>query len=75
MKNLREADLKGKRVLYRPDYNVPVKDGEILDDFRILATYPTLEFLLEKGAKVIICTHMGRPEGHPSLQQGSCRRD
>ena len=65
MLNLRDADLKGKRVLYRPDYNIPLKGGVIQDDFRIRATYPTLDFLIEKGAKIIIVSHLGRPDGHP----------
>lgn len=64
MNNLRNAQLSGKRVLYRPDYNVPVKNGEIRDDFRITATYPTLDFLIEQGAKIIIASHLGRPDGH-----------
>ena len=64
MLNLREADLKGKRVLYRADYNVPLKNGVIQDDFRIVATYPTLDFLIEKGAKIILVSHVGRPDGH-----------
>lgn len=64
MQNLRDADLKGKRVLYRADYNVPLKDGKIQDDFRIVSSFPTLNYMLEKGAKVIIMSHLGRPDGH-----------
>lgn len=64
MNKLRDAQLAGKRVLYRPDYNVPLKNGEIHDDFRITATYPTLDFLMEQGAKIIIVSHLGRPDGH-----------
>ncbi len=64
MKNLREADLRGKRVLYRADYNVPIKDGEIQDDFRIVSSFPTLKFMIEQGARVIIMSHLGRPDGH-----------
>lgn len=64
MHNLKEANLRGKRVLYRPDYNVPMKLGEIQDPFRITATFPTLDYLIEQGAKIIIATHLGRPGGH-----------
>lgn len=64
MHTLHDASLKGKRVLYRPDYNVPVKGGEIQDPFRITATFPTLDYLMEQGAKIIIASHLGRPEGH-----------
>ncbi|HSI20472.1 MAG TPA: phosphoglycerate kinase [Verrucomicrobiae bacterium] len=64
MNDLRTAELKGKRVLYRPDYNVPLKGGVIKDDFRIQATVPTIEYLMEHGAKIIIVSHLGRPEGH-----------
>lgn len=63
MNDLRTAELKGKRVLYRPDYNVPVKEGKIQDDFRIQATFPTIDYLIEHGAKIIIASHLGRPEG------------
>lgn len=64
MKTLVEADLKGKRVLYRPDYNVPVKDGEIVDDYRIKSTFPTLDYLMDQKCKIIIASHLGRPDGH-----------
>ncbi|MCC2631489.1 MAG: Phosphoglycerate kinase [Patescibacteria group bacterium] len=63
MKTLKDFDLKGKKVLYRPDYNVPLKDGQIQDPFRIEATYPTLDYLIDSGAKIIIATHLGRPDG------------
>ena len=64
MLSLKDADLKGKRVLYRPDYNVPLKGGVIQDDFRITSTYPTLDYLIEQGAKIIIVSSVGRPDGH-----------
>lgn len=57
-------NLKGKRVLLRVDFNVPIDKRGITDDTRIRETLPTIKFLLRKGAKVIVITHLGRPEGH-----------
>lgn len=57
-----DLDLAGKRILLREDYNVPIKDGQVEDDTRIRASLPTLELLLSAGAKVIIMSHLGRPE-------------
>ena len=62
---IRDIDLKGKTVLLRADYNVPLKDGRIADDFRIQQSLPTLRYILEHGAKLIICSHLGRPDGKP----------
>lgn len=63
MQSLKNFDVKGKTVFYRPDYNVPLKDGEIQDDFRIKATFPTLDYLIKQGAKIVIGAHVGRPDG------------
>lgn len=64
MKTLRDIDVQGKRVLVRVDFNVPMNEaGEITDDLRIRTVLPTLHYLLEHKARVILCTHMGRPKG------------
>ena len=54
-------DLKGKRVLVRCDFNVPMKDGAITDENRIIGALPTIKYLMEHGAKTILCSHMGKP--------------
>lgn len=62
------GDLAGKRVILRCDLNVPLKDGVIQDDGRIRASLPTIRRLVESGAKVLICSHLGRPEGAPDAK-------
>ena len=63
-KTIRDVELAGKTVLVRVDYNVPMKDGKIREDMRITASFPTINYLLEQGAKkVILISHMGRPDG------------
>ena len=57
------GDLSGKSVLVRADFNVPISEGHITDDLRIRAAVPTLRYLLEAGASVTACTHLGRPKG------------
>ena len=62
-KTVEDLNVKGKRVLVRCDFNVPVKDGVITDENRITASLPTIKKLIDEGAKVILCSHMGKPKG------------
>lgn len=62
-KTIRDIDLKGKRVLMRVDYNVPIQNGVISDDKRIRATLPTIQYILDQGAALILMSHLGRPAG------------
>lgn len=64
-KTVDDIQVKGKKVLVRCDFNVPIKDGKITDETRILGALPTIKKLIADGAKVILCSHMGKPKGEP----------
>lgn len=67
-KTIRDIDLKGKKVVMRVDFNVPVKEGKITDDTRIQAALPSIKYILEKGASLVLLSHLGRPDGEKKLE-------
>lgn len=67
-KTIKDLDVKGKKVLLRVDFNVPMKDGVITDDNRILESLATINYLIDNGAKLIVCSHLGRPKGKVDLK-------
>ena len=71
MENITSADVSGKRVIVRVDYNVPIKDGKILDDTRIVSSLETINYLVENGAKVILLSHLGRVKSEADKKKNS----
>ncbi len=68
VRDLTDVELRGKRALVRTDFNVPLEDGRITDDTRIKASVPTLQYLLERGARPVVLSHLGRPKGKPTTK-------
>ncbi|KOR25616.1 phosphoglycerate kinase [Clostridium sp. L74] len=67
-KSIEDIDVKNKKVLVRCDFNVPLNEGKITDENRLVGALPTIKYLMEKGAKIILCSHMGKPKGEPKKE-------
>src|SRR5262245_60569492 len=68
LRSIRDLQLEGRRVLLRVDFNVPMDDGKVSDDSRVVATLPTLRHALERGARLVLMSHLGRPDGKPKAK-------
>lgn len=67
-KTIEDLNVKGKKVLVRCDFNVPIQEGKITDENRLKGALPTIKYLMENGAKVILCSHLGKPKGEPKKE-------
>ena len=65
-KTVKDINLKGKRVFMRVDFNVPMAEGKVTDDKRIKASLPTIKYVLDQGASLLLASHLGRPKGGPA---------
>ncbi len=72
-KTVKDVDLRGKRVIMRVDFNVPMKDGQVTDDKRIKASLPTIQYVLDQGASLVLMSHLGRPKGAGFEQEFSLK--
>ncbi|MFN7827887.1 MAG: phosphoglycerate kinase [Acidobacteriota bacterium] len=66
--SIRDLDLSGKKVFIRVDFNVPIEDGRVTDDTRITSAIPTIQYAIDKGARVVLASHLGRPKGQKNLK-------
>ena len=67
-KTIKDITITNKTVLVRADYNVPIENGKITQDYRIKMSLPTIQYLLDKNCRVIICSHLGRPDGKRNME-------